>query len=177
MIILDRDGVINHDSPDYVLSTEQFLPIEGSLSAIAQLKQAGYIVVMATNQSAVGRGLMTQATLGAIHQYLQQQLTVYDQCTLDAIYYCPHTPEDYCDCRKPKPGLLKQALREWQITPEETLMVGDSWRDLQAAMQLNCGTALVKTGKGLATFQDHADELNASYIASNLYELVINQLL
>lgn len=176
MVILDRDGVINQDSPDYVLSLEQFIPIESSLQAIAKLKHAGCIVVVATNQSAVGRGLISEATLQAIHRDLQTQLSAYDHCTLDAIYYCPHTPDDDCDCRKPKPGLLQRALHDWQIKPEDTLMVGDSWRDLQPAIGMGCATALVKTGKGLTTLHNHADKLQMSYGAINLYDLVYNQL-
>lgn len=175
MVILDRDGVINHDSPNYILSVEQFQPIPASLEAIAKLNQAGIIVVVATNQSAVGRGMMTESTLQAIHTSLIQQLAVYSGW-LDQIYYCPHKPEDHCACRKPQPGLIQQALQDWQISGEKTLLVGDSWRDLHAGLQAQCNTCLVKTGKGSNTFTQYADRLTGSYIANDLQDLVARML-
>lgn len=171
MVILDRDGVINQDSPDYILGDEQFFPIPGSLPAIAQLNQQGIIVVVATNQSAIGRGMLSETTLEAIHSKLQNQLTVYGGW-LDSIYHCPHRPDEQCYCRKPQPGLIRQALQDWQIEPEHTLLVGDSWRDIQPALQYGCDTALVKTGNGLTTLAQHSDKLTHSFQADNLADLI-----
>lgn len=170
LVILDRDGVINYDSSDYILAPDQFKPIPGSLDAIAKLNKAGFIVVVATNQSAIGRGMMTETTLQTIHKTMQTQLASHGGW-LDAIYYCPHHPDDQCYCRKPRAGLIQKALHDWQIQPQHALLIGDSWRDLQPALQYGCATGIVKTGNGLTTLAQHAEELAASFQADDLAAL------
>jgi D-glycero-D-manno-heptose 1,7-bisphosphate phosphatase len=153
LIILDRDGVINHDSDNYIKSPEEFIPIAGSVEAIARLTQAGYTVVVATNQSGIARGYFDIATLDAMHDKLRRMLADH-QSRIDGIYYCPHGPDDNCDCRKPQPGLLRQILDDYQVPAGEVgkvIAIGDSLRDLQAAQQLGIRSMLVRTGKGTKT--------------------------
>lgn len=147
LIILDRDGVINYDSPDYIKSPQEWLPIPGSLEAIARLYQQGHKIVVATNQSGVARGYFDLATLEAIHQKMQQAVEKRGG-RIEAIFVCPHGPDDQCDCRKPKPGLFWQIAAKFQTDFKDALAVGDSYRDIQAAAAVNCRSVLVKTGKG-----------------------------
>lgn len=146
-IILDRDGVINHDSDLYIKSPAEWLPIKGSLEAIARLHQAGIKVVVATNQSGIARGLYDEATLTAIHEKMTR-LIVEAGGQLAGIFYCPHGPNDGCDCRKPLPGLVTQLSEKLQINPLGVPFIGDSIRDLQAAEAAGCQPILVKSGKG-----------------------------
>jgi len=148
LIILDRDGVINYDSKDYIKSPDEWIPIPGSLEAIAKLKENGWTVVVATNQSGIGRGYYTEAILKAIHQKMAVQLAQYNT-QIDAIFYCPHTPDDHCDCRKPNIGLLQQISRHFNCSLKNVPLVGDSLRDLQAGAGMNCQLFLVETGNGL----------------------------
>lgn len=150
LIILDRDGVINWDSDNYIKSPDEFIPITGSLEAIARLTGAGFTVVVATNQSGVARGFFDIATLDAMHDKLRRLLTDH-QSSVDGIYYCPHGPDDGCDCRKPEPGLLRQILQDYQVAASDVIAIGDSLRDLQAAQQLGVRPMLVRTGKGKKT--------------------------
>lgn len=147
IVVLDRDGVINHDSPDYIKSPEEWFPIEGSLEAIAKLNHAGFKVVIASNQSGVGRGLFSAEILEQINQKMQDELAKVDG-HLDGIFVCPHKPEDNCECRKPKPGLLEQIQKFFNCAKDEMLFVGDSARDLEAAKAFGCAAILVKTGNG-----------------------------
>jgi len=147
LIILDRDGVINEDSDAYIKSPGEFIPIPGSLSAIARLNQAGYTVVVATNQSGIGRGYYDVATLQAIHDKLSRLLLAQGG-HIDEIVFCPHRPEDNCACRKPKPGMLKQLLSNYKLPADSAISIGDSLRDLQAAAELGIKSILVRTGKG-----------------------------
>ncbi len=153
-VLLDRDGVINHDSPDYILSAAQWRPIDGSLEAIAALNAAGLTVAVCSNQSAVGRGMLAPATLQAIHERMHQALAAVGG-HLDGVFVCPHAPAADCRCRKPRPGLLQQALEQFDCAPERALMIGDSRRDLIAAERSGVEGWLVKTGNGAAL----ADEL------------------
>lgn len=148
LIILDRDGVINQDSDDFIKSPEEWKPIPGSLQAIARLNQAGYTVVVATNQSGIGRKLFDMATLNAIHQKMH---TAAQQvgATIDAIFFCPHMADDNCDCRKPKPGMLQEIARRYDTNLKGVHCVGDSLRDLQSGFVLGCKPHLVLTGKGI----------------------------
>ena len=150
LVILDRDGVINEDSPDYIKSLEEWIPVAGSLDAIARLKRAGYAVAVATNQSGVARGLFDVATLDRMHAELGRLLAGRG-CALDAIAYCPHGPDDGCDCRKPRPGLYHQISRRLDLPLEGAIIVGDSRRDLEAAQAVGAVPVLVLTGKGTAT--------------------------
>lgn len=150
LVILDRDGVINEDSDDYIKSPAEWHPIPGSLEAIARLNQAGYRVVVASNQSGVGRGLFSMETLMAIHEKMQRQLALVGG-EIEAIFFCPHTPEDNCLCRKPKPGLLEDIATRLNIDLTDVPAIGDSLRDLEAARAVGARPILVRTGKGKAT--------------------------
>lgn len=150
LIVLDRDGVINKDSPHFIKSPDEWIPIPGSLEAIARLKQAGHTVVVATNQSGVGRGLYTLDTLAAIHQKMLAALQAVG-ASLDGIYYCPHHPDEGCDCRKPKAGMMHQIARDFNPNWPDAMLVGDSLRDLQSAAAVGCPATLVLTGKGQET--------------------------
>lgn len=147
LIILDRDGVINHDSDSYIKSPDEWRPIPGSLEAIARLSQSGYRIAVATNQAGVARGLFDLSMLGRIHTKMQAAVTDTGG-HIDAIFFCPHSPAGGCDCRKPKPGLLLEILSRFGVKPELTYMVGDSLRDLEAAHSAGCMPILVKTGNG-----------------------------
>jgi len=150
LVILDRDGTINHDSDDYIKSPEEWRPIEGSLEAIARLTQAGYRVVVATNQSGLARGLFDTRTLFAIHDLLQRAAGQVGG-RIDAFFFCPHAPEAACECRKPQPGMLLEAARRFNVALEEVTMVGDARRDLEAAAAAGARPVLVLTGKGRKT--------------------------
>lgn len=150
LIILDRDGVINHDSDAYVKSPDEWRPIDGSLEAIARLRQSGYHIAVATNQAGVGRGLFDLATLGQIHSKMQ---TVVSDAGghIDAIFFCPHAPDAGCNCRKPKPGMVFEILSRFNARAAETYVVGDTLRDLEAAHAAGCLPVLVRTGNGEKT--------------------------
>lgn len=150
LIILDRDGVINEDSDDYIKSPEEWVPIPGSLEAIARLNQAGYRIVVATNQSGLGRGLFDIETLNRIHAKMHRRLAAVGG-TIDAIFYCPHTPDDRCACRKPEPGLLREIGARLKTVLDDVPCVGDSLRDLQAARSVGGRPMLVRSGKGERT--------------------------
>lgn len=152
LIILDRDGVINHDSDAYIKSAAEWQAIEGSLAAIAALSQAAYSVVVASNQSGLGRGLFSQHALNAIHAKMQQQVQAAGG-QITRIFYCPHAPDAACACRKPKSGLFEQIAAYFGADLSQTWAIGDSLRDLQAAQAVNAAPVLVRTGKGEATAQ------------------------
>jgi D-glycero-D-manno-heptose 1,7-bisphosphate phosphatase len=147
LLILDRDGVINEDSDDYIRSAEQWQPISGSIKAIAALSKAGFTVYVATNQSGLGRGFFTQSDLDLMHDKLRV-LVAREGGELQQIVYCPHRPEDHCNCRKPKTGLLEQIAEHAGCSLQDAPLVGDSLRDLEAAVAMKCKPILVKTGKG-----------------------------
>ena len=149
-IILDRDGVINHDSPDYIKSPDEWKPLKGSIEAIAALKDAGYRVFVATNQSGIARGLYTEQVLHAMHKKMALLLSEYG-CQLDGIYFCPHMPSEQCLCRKPLPGMLFQIAAEHQVQLDKAFYVGDSRKDLEAAQAAGIQGVLVLTGNGMKT--------------------------
>lgn len=149
-VLLDRDGVINHDSEDFIKSPEEWLPIEGSLEAIALLNQEGYDVVVITNQSGLARGLFDEAMLSKIHEKMRCMLADKGGEIAD-IYYCPHNPDSLCNCRKPKPGLLEQFAQDKNVDLKSVYFVGDSLRDIQAAQVVGAIPLLVETGKGQKT--------------------------
>ncbi len=171
LIILDRDGVINEDSDDYIKSPDEFIPIPGSLAAIARLKQAGYIVVVATNQSGVARRLFDIGTLNAIHEKLQRELACYG-ASLDGIFFCPHGPAEGCECRKPKAGLLREIATRFQVNLKGVPSIGDSLRDIEAAREVGAIPILVQTGKGQRTLEKHATELRAVAVYDDLARAV-----
>jgi len=169
-IILDRDGVINEDSDDYVKSAEEWYPISGSLEAIAKLKQAGYTVVIATNQSGIGRGLFG---FEEFEEMCEKMDVMLDQVGgyIDGIFLCPHAPEDGCDCRKPLPGMFEQIAGEFDMDLSGVPIVGDSLRDLQAGQAVGCTPYLVKTGKGERTIAK-GEGLEGVVIFEDLAEFV-----
>ncbi len=153
LIILDRDGVINFDSPQFIKSPDEWKPIPGSLTAIARLNQADYRVVLATNQSGIGRGLFEMDTLNAIHEKMLKALADVGG-HIDAIFFCPHTAADNCACRKPKPGMLKEIATRFNTDLTGVPTIGDALRDLQSAVAVGALPILVRTGKGKKTADD-----------------------
>ena len=150
LVILDRDGTINEDSDHYIKSPAEWRPIEGSLEAIARLTQAGYRIVVATNQSGIARGLFDTATLIAIHDTLQRAAWQAGG-RIDAFFFCPHAADSACKCRKPEPGMLLEVARRFNIALQNTYMVGDALRDVQAAAAAGARPVLVLTGRGRQT--------------------------
>ncbi|MFQ6021913.1 MAG: D-glycero-beta-D-manno-heptose 1,7-bisphosphate 7-phosphatase [Acidiferrobacterales bacterium] len=166
LIILDRDGVINHDSEDYIKSPEEWIPIPGSLEAIARLYRAGYRIVVTTNQSGIGRGLLSTDTLDCIHARMLDAVRAHGG-DIDGIFFCPHKPEDQCDCRKPLPGLLKQAAECLKVKLDGVFVVGDAERDIVAARRVGASPVLVRTGKGKETLST-STELNGVPVFDDL---------
>jgi D-glycero-D-manno-heptose 1,7-bisphosphate phosphatase len=152
LIVLDRDGTINHDSDAYIKSPAEWKPIKGSLEAIARLTQAGFRVVVATNQSGIARGLFDVAMLIAIHDAMHRAAAQAGG-RIDAIFFCPHAADSNCECRKPKPGMPLEIARRFNVSLEDVHMVGDALRDLQAAQAAGAKPVLVLTGKGRKTRQ------------------------
>lgn len=150
LLILDRDGVINYDSDAYIKSVEEWIPLPGAIEAIAQLSKAGWTVAIATNQSGIARGYYDIATLDAMHARLRA-LVAEQGGEVGLIVYCPHGPDQGCDCRKPKPGMLRTIAAHYDVDLIECWFVGDSLGDLQAAEAVGSQPVLVKTGKGLKT--------------------------
>jgi D-glycero-D-manno-heptose 1,7-bisphosphate phosphatase len=146
LIILDRDGTINRDSDDFVKTPEEWLPLPGALEAIARLNQGGWRVVIASNQSGLGRGLFDVAALNAIHAKMHKLLAAAGG-RVDAVFYCPHSPEESCNCRKPLPGLFEQIGARFGVQLLGVPTAGDSLRDLQAGAAAGCEPHLVLTGK------------------------------
>lgn len=147
LVILDRDGVINYDSDQYIKSPAEWKAMPGSLEAIAKLTQAGYKVVIASNQSGIGRGLFDMDTLNAIHDKMHRAVQAVGG-RIDAVFYCPHTNESKCNCRKPKPGMFLRIGACFNTDLSEAFVIGDSLRDLQPAASVGARTVLVLTGKG-----------------------------
>ncbi|NIP72535.1 MAG: D-glycero-beta-D-manno-heptose 1,7-bisphosphate 7-phosphatase [Gammaproteobacteria bacterium] len=150
LVILDRDGVINEDSDDYIKSPEEWVPIPGSLEAIARLNQSGYRVVVASNQSGLARGLFDIEALNRIHDKMHRALAEAGG-TLEAIFFCPHGPDEGCKCRKPEPGLLEEIAKRLRLNLSGVPAVGDTLRDLEAARAAGARPILVRTGKGTRT--------------------------
>lgn len=153
IIVLDRDGVINCDSDQFIKKPEEWKPIPGSLEAIARLNESGWRVIVASNQSGVGRGLFDMDTLNAINEKMTKALGQVGG-RLDAIFFCPHTADSTCDCRKPKPGMFLQIAERFNADMKGVPVVGDSLRDLQAGVAVGCQPYLVLTGKGSKTKSD-----------------------
>ncbi len=150
LIILDRDGVINYDSDQFIKSPEEWKPLPGSLEAIARLTQAGYRVVVATNQSGVGRGLFDMPMLNAIHEKMHKACAQAGG-RIDAVFFCPHAADANCECRKPKSGMIREIAERFGMDLDGVPSVGDSLRDLEASVRLGAQPVLVLTGKGVKT--------------------------
>lgn len=170
LVILDRDGVINEDSDDYIKSPAEWKPIRGSLEAIARLHRAGWRVVVATNQSGISRKLFDLDTLARIHETMQRQVRDAGGM-IDAVFFCPHGPDDHCDCRKPAPGMLHDIAMRLHTELTDVPAIGDSLRDIKAATAAGASPVLVKTGKGSITVNN--PELDSSIpVFNDLYAAV-----
>ena len=169
IIVLDRDGVINYDSDAYVKSAEEWIALPGSIEAVAALSQAGYQVVVATNQSGLARGLFDLDDLEAMHAKMRAQIEDAGG-EIAAIFYCPHGPADNCRCRKPHAGLLDAIEAEFDTSLHECYLVGDQLKDLQVAQAKGCQPVLVKTGRGHETLQRLINEPDASLSNTRVFE-------
>jgi len=149
LVILGRDGILNVYREDHVKSPDEWEPIPGALEAVARLNHAGWHTVVATNQAGIGRGMIDMASINTVHLRMMQRLAEVGG-RVDAVFFCPHTPEDNCDCRKPKPGLMNQIAHRYGIEPRTVPMVVDTLRDLQAARAAGCEPHLVRTGRAAA---------------------------
>ena len=149
LVILDRDGTINADSEEFIKSPDEWTPLPGAIEAIARLNHAGWHTVIASNQSGLGRGLFDVASLNAMHAKMHKLLAAVGG-KVDAVFYCPHAPEEHCHCRKPEPGLFEQIGERYGIDLPGVPVVGDTWRDLIAGAAVGCEPHLVLTGKGAA---------------------------
>ncbi len=179
IILLDRDGVINQESDKFVKSTDEFHLISGSVDAIANLSQAGFKVVVCTNQSGLGRGLFTMEDLNAMHEKLHQSVEQAGG-VIDAIMFCPHTPDDNCNCRKPKPGMIIDICERFNVENIcQVMMIGDSIRDLQAIANVGGIPILVKTGNGKKTLAKEVLPTNTlvfdNLLAASEYIIELNQ--
>lgn len=154
LVVLDRDGVINEVREEHVTSPDHWQPLEGSIEAIAQLCQAGYRVVVATNQSGVGRGLMSLETLHQVHEKMHQAVGASGG-RIDAVFFCPHLPDQDCQCRKPRPGMLNSIMERLDTNLAGVPLVGDSLRDVQSAMVVGALPVLVRTGLGTRTLEQN----------------------
>lgn len=156
-VVLDRDGVINHESDDFIKTPDEWIPLQGSLDAIATLCRGGFRISVATNQSGVGRGLYTLEVLAEIHQKMLRSINDAGG-TIDEIFFCPHLPDAGCSCRKPQPGMLYQAAEAFGCDPASMTVIGDSMRDLEAAAAVGAASILVRTGYGRRTETLLADD-------------------
>ncbi len=159
MVILDRDGVINHIMADDETSVDAWDPIAGSIEAIVRLKKAGYLVTIASNHSGIARGFYSEGELQQMNDKMQR-LLANRGASVDGIFYCPHGPEANCICRKPKPGLLFQIAKQFQIDLSQTPLVGDNISDIQAAKMASAKPILVRTGKGEYVMQHFPEALD-----------------
>ena len=170
LIILDRDGVINEDSDEYIKSPTEWNPIRGSLEAIARLHRAGWRVVVATNQSGIARKLFDLDTLARIHETMHRRV-IEGGGLIEAVFFCPHGPADKCNCRKPLPGMFHDIAARLRIDLQGVPAIGDSLRDIQAAQAAGASPHLVKTGKGFGTVS-HPDFDPAVPVYNDLYSAV-----
>ena len=159
LIILDRDGVINEDSDQYIKSVDEWIPISGSIEAISKLSKNNYKVIIITNQSGISRGFYDHKTLAAMHNKMCKLVTQFSG-VINAIFYCPHGPADNCNCRKPKAGLFKRVEQVFDVSLENVYCIGDSYRDILAAKQCKGKPILVKTGKGELTLKEQKKNIN-----------------
>ncbi len=167
LVILDRDGVINRDSSEFVKSVDEWIPLPGSIRAIAELDRAGFTVTVASNQSGIARGLLDRNALRAMHRKLRR-LVAAEGGRVDRIVVCPHGPDDGCSCRKPKPGLLRRLARHYKTQLEGVPVIGDSLRDLQAAAKTGAGPILVRSGNGRKTEARLAGDLSDTEVFDDL---------
>lgn len=172
-VLLDRDGVINVDSPEYIKSWDEFSFIPGSIEGICSLHRAGFDIFIITNQSAVGRKMITRQTLETMHRNMRSAVASHGGKITD-IFYCPHLPEDGCVCRKPAPGMIDAAAAKYGFDPASAVMIGDSAKDIECGIRAGCGwTALVLTGNGEKARQSlMAQGITPNHVAANLLQAV-----
>ena len=173
VVFLDRDGVINRDSPDYIKSWSEFEFLPGSLEAIQRLTAESFAIIVITNQSAIGRKLISKKQLENMHRLMVKNVRSHGG-RIDDIFYCPHVPADDCTCRKPKPGMIHSAIHAYRLDAASSIMIGDSVRDIACARNAGCGRAiLVRTGYGIEAEKRLTREgISADYIANDLYDAV-----
>jgi len=174
LVLLDRDGVLNEDSPAYIRAPTDWQSIPGSMEALALLHQADIRCALCTNQAGIGRGIFDHHALAAIHQQMEKQIAAAGG-KLELIRYCPHHPEAGCGCRKPKTGMLIDCLTELSVAPEDTLFVGDSLHDMQAALSARCQPVLVrhpKAGRNETELEAQARALGVRWFYPDLASLV-----
>lgn len=157
LMIIGRDGILNHFREDHVKEPEELEPIPGALEAVAQLNHAGWHVVLATNQGGIGRGLVDMASVNAVHLRLMKMLAAKGG-RIDAVFFCPHAPEEACDCRKPQPGMMFDIARRYGVDLKQVPMVADTLRDLQAAQAAGCPPHLIKTGRAAEVTEDERQQ-------------------
>jgi D-glycero-D-manno-heptose 1,7-bisphosphate phosphatase len=168
LVILGRDGILNEFREGHVTAPEEWLPVEGALEAVARINQAGWHVVVATNQSGIGRGMIDMSAVNAVHARMHQVLQQQGG-RIDAVFFCPHTPEDNCDCRKPKPGLLLDIGRRYGIDLAGVPMAGDTLRDLQAAAAAGCEPHLVLSGRARGLEGEPLEQLLAQVPSAKVH--------
>lgn len=167
LIILDRDGVINEDSDEYIKSVDEWHPIPGSIDAVARLSRNDYRVVVATNQSGIARGYYSVETLMAMHNKMHKLVNDAGG-SIEAVFFCPHGPDDACDCRKPKPGMYIDIGKRLRVDLRDVPVIGDSLRDLQAAEEVEARPILVRTGKGERTLAGLGDAAKSMEVYKDL---------
>ncbi len=160
LVILGRDGILNEFREDHIKAPEEWVVIPGALEAVARLNHAGWHVVVATNQSGIGRGMIDMSAVNAVHAHMMRCLTAVGG-RIDAVFFCPHTPEDLCECRKPLPGMVLDIGRRYGVDLAQVPMVGDTLRDLQAAQLAGCQPYLVRSGRAAALDPGQLDSLIA----------------
>ena len=179
LIILGRDGILNEFREDHIKAPEEWVAVPGALEAVSRLNHAGWHVVVATNQSGIGRGMIDMAAVNAVHAYMLQRLQALGG-RIDAVFFCPHTPEDNCDCRKPLPGLMQDIGHRYGVDLRLVPMVGDTLRDLQAAQAAGCEPHLVRSGRAAALdaaqLANWVEQVPGAFVHRDLGELVTHLL-
>ena len=168
LVILGRDGILNHYRAGHVTAPEEWQPIDGALEAVARINHAGWHVVVATNQAGIGRGMIDMSAVNAVHAHMNQQLLVQGG-RIDAVFFCPHTPEDDCDCRKPRPGMMLDIGRRYNTALDQVPMVADTLRDLLAAQAAGCEPHLVLSGRAAGLQGDALQQLLAQVPAAQVH--------
>jgi D-glycero-D-manno-heptose 1,7-bisphosphate phosphatase len=168
LVILGRDGILNHYREDHVKAPEEWQPIAGALEAVARLNHAGWHVAVATNQAGIGRGMIDMASVNAVHGHMMQRLAAVGG-RIDAVFFCPHTPEDACSCRKPAPGMMQEIGLRYGVDLTTVPMVGDTFRDLVAAQAAGCEPHLVTSGRAAAVGDDVLTQWLAQVPAAHVH--------
>jgi len=169
LVILGRDGILNVYREDHVKSPDEWHPIPGALEAVARLNHAGWHAVVATNQSGIGRGMIDMASVNAVHLHMMQRLQAVGG-RIDAVFFCPHTPDENCDCRKPKPGLMRQIGQRYGLDLRTVPMLCDTLRDLQAAQAAGCEPHLVLSGRAAELSDTQLLEMSAQVPSAEVHD-------